>query len=73
MPKYSINDIHKRTIELDEGLLEMHNRQLAQHQAHAELEHVVAKKISDVNTTAIAGLVIGSISLVVILCSLALS
>ena len=43
MPKYSISDIHKRTVELDEGLLEMHKRQL---------EH--ERKLNSANGTAIA-------------------
>ena len=62
MPKYSISDIHKRTVELDEGLLEMHKRQL---------EH--ERKLNSANGTAIAALVIGTISLVITLSVLAIS
>lgn len=62
MPKYNVNDLHKRTVELDDGLMEMHKRQ----EAHEQ-------NFKDVKSTAIASMVIGSLALLITLVHLALS
>jgi len=62
MPKVSVNDLHKATIELDDGLMEMHRRQ-----------EDLSKEVADLKTLAIIGLIAGSISLVIILSFIALA
>ena len=62
MPKYNVNDLHKRTVELDDGLMEMHKRQKAQEQ-----------NLKDAKSTAIAAMVIGSVALLITLFHLAVS
>lgn len=56
MPKVSVNDLHKATKELDDGLMEMHKRQ-----------EDLNKTVADLKTLAIMGLIAGSASLVIIL------
>ena len=62
MPKYNVSDLYKRTVELDDGLMEMHKRQEAQEQ-----------NLKDVKSTAIAGMIIGSLALLITLVHLAVS
>ena len=62
MPKYNVNDLHKRTVELDDGLMEMHRRQEVQEQ-----------NLKDAKSTAIAGMIIGSLALLITLVHLAIS
>jgi len=62
MPKYNVNDLHKRTVELDDGLMEMHKRQ----EAHEQ-------NLKATKSTAVAAMVIGSVALLITLFHLAVS